>query len=49
VIEERDDGAVALVNHARPALVLAEPRDVGSFGPMPLPSGSVVFVAFESV
>ena len=50
VVAERDDRAMPLIDDARAAFLLsAEPRDVGVVGSMPLPSGSVVLVAFDSV
>jgi hypothetical protein len=50
LIGERDHGAMALIDDARTALLFAEAvQGITVFGPMPLPSGSVVFVAFDNV
>ena len=49
VVAGGDDGAVPLIDHARSALLLSVRAMFESFGLMPLPSGSVVLVAFDNV
>ena len=49
LVVERDHRTMTLIEEARAAFHLAQRAMLFSFGPMPLPSGSVVLVALESV